>query len=227
MKYAVVDNCPVPAQLAPAVKECLDASGASLNSAYRGEDAEHILNKYGKSSQAQLYYGYIQGKPGYNPANPPGYSTHELRSDGVAYNIPRGWPLRYWMCGLDIGGAGAQAFVEAARKKNWVVTVTYPGNPYELHHVNFRKRPVLFRPMKKGQKRSAVKRLTKRLRFIREPHGDRYFKGKPRRKFDRFVEEAVIAFQKDHGLVPDGIVGPQTKAQVDVIFRKQWKRRGK
>jgi len=228
MKYAVVDSCPVPAKLAPVVKRCLEESGADLNSGYRGADAEHILNKYGKSSQAQLYQGYIMGKPGYNPANPPGYSTHELRSDGVAYNIPKGMPLRYWMCGLDIGGAGAEAFIKAARKRNWVVTITYPGNPYELHHVNFRKRPLVFRPMRKGQRRFAIKRITRKLRFIRSPKdGKVYFEGKPRAKFDRFVEASVKQFQKDHRLKPDGVVGPQTKAQIEVIFRNQRKRRGK
>lgn len=225
MKYAVVDRCPVPAKLAPVVKECLKASGATLNSAYRGKDAEHILNKYGKSSQSQLYQGWIQKRPGFNPANPPGYSTHELRSDGVAYNVPRGMPLRYWMCGLDIGGAGARAFIDAARRRNWVVTLTYPSNPYELHHVNFRKRPFLFRPIKKGQRRPAVRKLTKRLKFIKGPNGKRYFTRKPRAMFDSHVRQAVVAFQKDHSLVPDGVVGPQTKAQIDVVFRNQWKKR--
>lgn len=36
--------------------------------------------------------------------------------------------------------------------------------------------------------------------------------------FGRLTEEAVRAFQRDHGLTPDGIVGPQTAARLGIQF---------
>jgi peptidoglycan hydrolase-like protein with peptidoglycan-binding domain len=36
-------------------------------------------------------------------------------------------------------------------------------------------------------------------------------------KFGPETEATVRAFQRDHGLVPDGIVGPKTWAQLDTV----------
>ena len=70
-KYVIVQQCPVPRKLAPFLRKVLRESGAALQSCYRGDDARPLLNKYGKSSQKQLYDGFRAGRAGFNPANPP------------------------------------------------------------------------------------------------------------------------------------------------------------
>jgi hypothetical protein len=140
--YAVVAHCPVPKQLAPFLHELLQASGASLQSCYRGADAESLLRELGKMSQTDLYEGWINKRPGFNPANPPGFSTHELRNDGEAYRVPRGAKLKWWQVGLDVDDAHVQAFIAAAAKRGWKVARTYPSSHSEYHHVNFRKPPL-------------------------------------------------------------------------------------
>lgn len=156
MKYAVVQGCPVPAKLAPFLTQILRESGARLQSCYRGADAEALLHRLGKSSQLDLYRGFLQRRPGFNPANPPGHSTHELRNDGMAYT--RTWPggthagqwhtgdkLPWWACGIDIDDAHVTAFIAAAKKHGWQVARTYPNSTSEYHHVNFRRPPLRHR----------------------------------------------------------------------------------
>src|SRR5207237_10658943 len=102
MRFVVIDNCPVPAEIAEQVKALKrDVPSAVLQSAYRGDQAAGLLKRLGKSTQAMLYNGWLHHLPGFNPANPPGRSTHELRSDGVAYRGPVGRPIAPWGCGLD------------------------------------------------------------------------------------------------------------------------------
>lgn len=133
----------MPAKLAPFLNILLKRSGASLQSCYRGDDARALLNHLGKSSQTQLWQGYQDHRPGFNPANPPGFSTHELHSDGVAYpHVPRGGKLLWWQCGIDIDDAHVERFIAHARKLGWDVWRPYPAGS-EYHHVNFRKAPRL------------------------------------------------------------------------------------
>jgi hypothetical protein len=121
MKYTLVNCSPVPAPMAPIVSHLLRVSGASLQSAYRGTDASALLARCGKHDQAYLYNGWVRRLPGFNPANPPGRSTHELRSDGIAYRGPLGRRLRWWQIGLDIDDAHVAAFIAAAAKDGWLV----------------------------------------------------------------------------------------------------------
>lgn len=145
MRYAVVHGCPVPAQLAPFLTQLLKESGATLQSCYRGTDAEALLHRLGKSSQADLYDGWTHRRAGFNPANPPGFSTHELRSDGAAYpSVKRGGALKWWQCGIDIDDAHVLAFVAAAKRHGWDVWRPYPTGS-EYHHVNFHKPPLAAR----------------------------------------------------------------------------------
>ena len=139
--FIVIDNCPVPRSLAPAVLAIRERSGARLNSAYRGDQATSLLKRLGKSTQRMLYDGWVRRLPGYNPANPPGYSTHELFSDGVAYpRRPRGVPLVSWKCGLD--WEQPEAADRAARELGLDMRRPYPDGR-EAHHRNFYKRPRL------------------------------------------------------------------------------------
>lgn len=142
VRYVVVDNCPVPKQLAPFLTELLHATGATLNSCYRGADAEGLLHRLGKHSQRELYNAWRHREPGANPANPPGRSTHELRNDGTAYAGAPGAELRWWQVGIDIDDGHVPAFIAAAGKRGWKLTRTYPASRSEYHHLNFRRPPL-------------------------------------------------------------------------------------
>lgn len=128
-------------------------SGAILQSCYRGADAEALLRRLGKSSQTDLYRAWLRRDPGANPANPPGYSTHELYNDGAAYPVPRGAKLKWWQIGIDIDDAHVQAFIKAAARHGWEAARTYPSSISEYHHVNLRRMPVWKRALKRLKRR--------------------------------------------------------------------------
>lgn len=226
MKYELINCKPVPARLAPELRALGIGRDIILTSGLRTQDAVNYARRRGcsLSSQAELYNGWVRRLPGYNPANPPGRSTHELRNDGVAFRGPAGMPLRYWQVGLDLGNrAKAQLACQRARKRGWIATITYPGNPREGHHVNFRREPRIkvFRPLRKGHRGPRVAVMTARLAYLG------YLSGvSPKRGTGGFgdkVEAAVKEFQKKHGLKRDGIYGKHTAAQlkVDVRGRKK------
>ncbi len=125
--------------MAGAVLAIRAKSHARLNSCYRGNQATSLLKRLGKSTQAMLYYGWLHRLPGYNPANPPGQSTHELFSDGVAYAGPRGRALvSTWRCGMD--WTDPDAALRAGRALGYDIRRPYSsGN--ERQHLNFYKRP--------------------------------------------------------------------------------------
>lgn len=229
MKYEIVTGKPVPRALAAELRALQSATGATLTSCARNQAAVNWARGkgYALSSQKELWDLYLAGRG--NPANPPGYSTHEFRSDGVAFAIPRGWPIRYWMVGQDWGdGYHARAVCAAARKRGWVATITYPTNPREQHHVNFRKEPVLkvFRNLKRGSKGRRVRKLRKRLGYVHDPNTHKPYIHKPgdHKYFGEVTEKAVKAYQRDHGLKPDGIYGYHTHKQLLVSARRRARR---
>jgi hypothetical protein len=71
----------------------------TLNSSDRRQG---VAERYGHSSQAALYRGWVARRPGFLPANPPGFSSHELRSDGSPLFGRRGHRLPWWQLGLDV-----------------------------------------------------------------------------------------------------------------------------
>lgn len=108
-----------------------------LNSADRRRG---VAERYGRMSQWALYVAYwIKRLPGFSPANPPGRSTHELRSDGVAYRGPVGRPLTWWKLGLDVSEADALRSVLA--QLGYHAFRPYSAGS-EAHHVNLRRSPV-------------------------------------------------------------------------------------
>lgn len=225
MKYVVIDKCPVPAELADEIKELKRLSGSVLSSCYRGHDAINLLRANGKMSQKQLFDGFRAGKPGFNPANPPGFSTHELRSDGIAYARARGSALDYWQVGMDFTNSGA--VVKAAAKLGWTATITYPGNPREGHHVNFRREPRAAKPfpiLKRGDRGKRVDVLTNRLAFVLDPEKKKPYLDKRQSVFDETVEKALKRFQKDHQQKADGIYGRQTHRQLEGSVRVRKRR---
>jgi putative peptidoglycan binding protein len=221
VRFEVIDQCPVPARLAPVLRRIKERSGATLNSCDRSPQAEPILRRLGKKSQRQLYEGFIKGLPGYNPANPPGRSTHERRNDGVAYAGPVGAKLPYWCVGMD--WSNAAAVVQAAAAEGFTATVTYPNNPREGHHVNFRRRPKLrplVRPLREGSKGRAVRKLTRQLSYVRSVvDGQPYLDGE-RRTFDAETTAALKRFQREHHQVVDGIYGPNSRRQLHTSIRR-------
>jgi hypothetical protein len=141
IRFVVIDGCPVPRRLARKVRALKrDVPSAHLNSAYRGNSAKRLLHRLGKHTQAELYSGFRRGLPGYYPANPPGFSSHELRSDGNSVYGTRGRKLPFWQVGLDFNDQDIEKLIRAAAKRGWKLVRPYPtGN--EFHHVSFSKRP--------------------------------------------------------------------------------------
>lgn len=229
MKYVLVDCCPVPAKLAPVIREVKRVSGQTLISCYRADDARALLEQCGKKSQAQLYYGWVHRLPGYNPANPPGRSTHELRSDARAYRLPAGTRLAYWMVGQDWTNAGG--VVKAYARLGYTASVTYPGDPREYHHVNLRKKPIFsiwkIRPLKRGMRGPRAYIVIKMLKVIKSHYTGRTYLPKSfenKRHYGVTVASAIKDFQRDHHQKPDGIVGIQTRRQLGDSYR-YWKNR--
>lgn len=146
MRYVVVQGCVVPEKLAPFLTDVLKATGATLNSCYRGADAESLLHRLGKHSQAELYRLHAEDPTRYAPANPPGFSTHELRNDGAAYPAwRRGARIPWWACGIDVNDSDVEHVLRMAARRGWQVAQTYPNSRAEFHHVNFRRPPLLER----------------------------------------------------------------------------------
>jgi len=156
-KFRVVQGCPCPINIAPYIEIVTQDAKAMVNSIYRGADAERLLNAHGHSSQRQLYTGWIERRPGYLPANPPGFSTHELRSDGVAYpSVPRSAELPWWCQGFDVNDADVPHVKAAAARYGWEVWQPYSSGS-EVHHLNFRRQP---RPTRRTAARIVRLRLT-------------------------------------------------------------------
>lgn len=120
-----------------------------------------VAERYGKMSQFALWVGWLARKAGFNPANPPGRSTHELRSDGVAYRGPVGRPLAWWQLGLDV--TYADELRKILRLKGYDVRRPYPDGR-EAHHLNFYRSPWPRWRKRHPGGRSAVARTRRRRR---------------------------------------------------------------
>jgi len=204
-------------------------SGAVITSHARERAARPWLNQIGKHDQEYLYDGWVHRRPGFNPANPPGRSTHERRNDGVAYPGPVGMRLAKHQRGIDCVPSGN--FVREAAREGYTVTVTYPHSRAEAHHVNFRKAPKIdlwkSRPLHGGEKRSTGRRvrfITRALTVIRDPDTHQPYLTEASNTFTDRVEEAVKAFQRDHSQKADGVVGVQTRRQIGASLR-YWEKR--
>lgn len=165
-KFRVIDGCPCPKNIAPYFYIVLHDAGANADSIYRGSDAKSILHHHGHHDQEELYWLSINGTPaeraaaGLNPlgggVNPPGRSTHEGRSDGVAYRGPIGRRLPWWCQGMDLSNPNmAHAVMHGARNHGWDMFQPYPSGS-ELHHLNFKMEP-----------RPRTRKMALRIRFLR------------------------------------------------------------
>jgi peptidoglycan hydrolase-like protein with peptidoglycan-binding domain len=219
--YIVIDRCPVPERLAPCIQLVKNKSGQTLVSCYRGDDARELLRRNGKMSQQQLWDGWEARKPGFNPANRPGKSTHELRNDGVAYRGRAGRKLFWWQCGMD--WTNSRGVVQAFKAAGFQAAITYPTNPREQHHVNLRKEPKIdiykMRPLKRGSKGARVRHVTRMLCVIKDPTNGEPYLLEPSNTMTTRIVKAVKAFQRDHHQKADGIVGSQTRNQLGASYR--------
>lgn len=109
-----------------------------------GDRRYGVAEKYGHQSQKALYDGWLARKPGYLPANPPGFSSHELRSDGAAaYGVSRGGVISPYMLGIDAEYPGTG---DATRVVAWLNAHGYDARKIystasEAHHFSFFKSP--------------------------------------------------------------------------------------
>ncbi len=220
MEFEIIDNCPVPKQLAPVVAEIKRQTGATLNSCDRSPEAEPFLKRCTppKHSQRELFDGFQKHLPGFRPANRPGQSTHERRNDGVAYRGPVGMPLRYWQVGMD--WQDSERVIEVANKLGFTAHRTYPTSALEVQHVNFIKEPriAIFQPLKRGAKGYRVARMAKQLASLRDGQGKPYLDA-GQGIFDQKLEQALERFQHDWGQKPDGVYGVQTARQLAIPLR--------
>jgi hypothetical protein len=102
-----------------------------------------IAEKYGKKSQKALYDGYRRGLPGYFPANPPGFSSHELKSDGNRLYGPRGSSIPKHKLGIDAvskPGGDSNRIVAWMNSHGYSAARPYPQDS-ERHHFSFMKDP--------------------------------------------------------------------------------------
>lgn len=220
IQFDVIDRCPVPLELADEIRFLKQKTGATLNSCDRSTEAEPILRANRKSSQRELFELAQAGKG--NPANPPGFSTHERRNDGTAYPGRRGSRLEDWQVGMD--WSPPDPVVREAAKRGWIVTVTYPNNAQEAHHLNFRKAPELDIELEKGDTGKRVKEFTQKLANLRSPKTAEPYLDHDHFRYDRFVVAAVKRFQADYHQKQDGKFGSQTATQLEVAIREQKER---
>ncbi|MEP6978538.1 MAG: peptidoglycan-binding domain-containing protein [Thermoleophilia bacterium] len=218
MEFEIIQNCPVPAELADELRAIFADSGAKLNSCDRSPEAEPILKQCGKHSQRELFELHAKDPAHWNPANRPGQSTHERRNDGVAYPGNVGDQLEYWQVGIDVNNL--QTVIQAAGKRGWIVTTTYPGSKQEAQHLNFRKEPERKDPtLQFSNEGPNVKRMAGILAAIRSPVDKQHYLPEAFPHFGPQVKAAVEKFQKDHHQKVDGVCGDQTWTQLHVALR--------
>lgn len=231
MAFVIFSGNVAPRRLVPLLTVVQQETGCSYASIYRGSEATGLLHQLGKLSQAELYDGWVQRRPGFNPANPPGRSTHELRNDGVAYRGRAGRKLRWYQCGIDVDDEHVDDFIKACNRHRWHAHITYPNTPSEHHHVNLTRRPRFgpavwwrVRPVQLHSRGPRARSVIRLLRGTMSPvTHERYLKpqGTPGRVITPHHVEAIKHFQRDHHQKADGVVGLQTYRALRAAHRRQ------
>lgn len=143
------DGRPMFRALAWALKDArLHGVGFSITSADRRDSVIKAFNKqHGTDLHSQQYLYDHQGEPGFYPANPPGFSSHELRSDGSPFfKVPRGASIPDYELGIDAVDEGASN--SCVKLVWWLNSHGYKAaRPYasgsEAHHFCFAKSPAV------------------------------------------------------------------------------------
>lgn len=140
----IVQGCPVFNDIGPYFSLLATDAKASISSIYRGANAERLLNAHGKHSQRQLSEATPAERSAWGvlgTPNLPGFSTHELFSDGVAFaNVLRGRRLAWWQQGVDVADADTERMIGEASGHGWRMFRPY-GSGVEYHHLCFAQRP--------------------------------------------------------------------------------------
>jgi hypothetical protein len=140
--FCIIQGHPAPVDIAPYIAILIEDTGAEVDGIYRGQDAYELLKAHGHYSQSEVYYAdeeTRQRQGTLRSLNAPGYSTHELRSDGEAYPyVPRGEPLEWWQLGFGVDLDHSDAVVACGKSYGWKLF-----HPYEIFHdhINFREPP--------------------------------------------------------------------------------------
>lgn len=163
------------------------------------------MSSYRTYDEQVYLWGLYQRGEG-NLAAVPGTSNHGW---GLAVDLAEPW-MRTW---IDEHGAAY----------GWKKTEAFS----EWWHINFTGQVSYptFETLKKGSRGKRVKRFTRKLHFIHASAHGPYLK----RWYWRYkqpVVAAVAQFQKDQGLVADGIIGPRTAQRINGVFKRQWEQRG-
>ena len=119
------------------VVEARTAWNGGVNAADR--TAAHADDCGDKSSQQELYDGWIAGLPGFNPANPPGTGSHEGVADATLariFNCVAGSKLPEWAWGLDL--SDGPGFERGAEQLGFKVVRPYGNEPW---HCNLTENP--------------------------------------------------------------------------------------
>jgi hypothetical protein len=136
-KEAILDGCPMPLGHKLML---LDARrngwGGVVTSADRRSLIARLLHKLGKSTQAELYQGFIEGRAGFLPANPPDRGTHMRIGDGVVGRLFEA--LKWWQEGIDSTLATQLRLVLNAL--GYTAYRPY-GSASEEHHTNLKTSP--------------------------------------------------------------------------------------
>jgi hypothetical protein len=134
---AVLDGCPMPLghklMLLDARRNGWDGV---VTSADRRSVIEGLLHRLGKSTQAELYQGFIEGRPGFLPANPPDRGTHMRIGDGVVGALFA--VLDWWQEGID--SSLATQLREVLNRLRYDAYRPY-ASASEEHHTNLNSSP--------------------------------------------------------------------------------------
>jgi uncharacterized protein YcbK (DUF882 family) len=115
-------------------------------------------------------------------------------------------------------GAAAEAYSADLRAKARAWKARLAGVPM----------PAAPQILRRGDEGRLVEKLTKRLSYVRRKGSskERYLDG-ARNRLDAEAEAAVKAFQRDHGLEDDGVVGPKTALKLNRAVRLEIAKREK
>jgi hypothetical protein len=95
-----------------------------------------FINRLGKSTQKELWEGWINRLRGYLPANPPDRGTHMRIGDGVVGELYE--ELDWWQQGID---ASLASTLRSVLSKLGYDAYRPYASASEEHHTNFRRNP--------------------------------------------------------------------------------------
>lgn len=224
-RFVEIAGCPCPVELAPFVREVMRRTGSVPTTIYRGDEpaAVAILHAHGKHSQAELVAAAAAGRGAalgiMGTPNPAGQSTHELFSDGRAFDGPVGRKLDPMQCGMDWPPADVPAVMRAFAALGCEPFRPYGDSANERQHICCRaeggRLSIVARlrsdPIEPGDRSEAVRAV--QVYLVRARLLPRDFDVAERvGTYGPRMITAVRTFQRRHRLEVDGVVGPKTFA---------------